>query len=287
MIVPELAGASAGELDDLRLACVGAVGRLLAATPDVVLVLGTADRTRRHGPADRGSLRPYGLDRLLRLGPVCDGAPAGFDAADGAGGGHGESAHESPAELPLSLLVGAWLLDRAGAAGPRRGQSVGTDAPVEECRRIGAELVEDPAERVALLVMGDGSACRGERSPGYDDPRARPYDDRVAAALRAVDGPALLGLEPALSARLRVAGRGPWQVAAAAVLRSGAPWRGALTYYAAPYGVSYFVASWTPEGAASWTPEGAAGRAAEGAAGRAAGSAGGPAQAGGPGGMPA
>ncbi|MDW5323839.1 class III extradiol dioxygenase subunit B-like domain-containing protein [Plantactinospora sp. KLBMP9567] len=226
MIVPELAASAAGELDDLRSACVEAVGRLLATGPDVVVVVGAAERTLGHGPDDRGSLRPYGLDRVLRLGP--DGNRTGR------------------AELPLSLLVGAWLLDRAGAAGPHRGQSVGTDTPVDECQRIGAELVEDPAERIGLLVMGDGSACRGERSPGYDDPRARPYDDRVAAALRDADRSALLGLEPELSTRLLVAGRAPWQVLAGAAARSGAPWRGDLTYYAAPYGVSYFVATWTP-----------------------------------------
>ncbi|MFD0973891.1 class III extradiol ring-cleavage dioxygenase family protein [Plantactinospora endophytica] len=230
MIVPELAGSAAGELDDLRLACTEAVTRLLATGPDVVLVLGGGERTVRHGPADGGSLRPYGLDRVLRLGP-------GDEPTDGI-------------ELPLSVLIGAWLLDRAGVVTPRRGQSVDTDAPVDECRRIGAELVGDPAERVALLVLGDGSACRGERSPGYADPRAEPYDDRVATALRTADGPALLGLDPELSARLRVAGRAPWQVLAAAVASSATAWHGDLSYYAAPYGVSYFVANWTPTGSA-------------------------------------
>ncbi|GAA3724656.1 hypothetical protein GCM10022225_01970 [Plantactinospora mayteni] len=226
LIVPELAASAAGELDDLRRACADAVGRLLATGPDVVLVVGAGERTDPYGPADSGSLRPYGLDRVLRLGP--DGTRTGR------------------AELPLGLLIGAWLLDRAGLAGSQRWQSVATDAPVHECRRVGAELVEDPAERVALLVMGDGSACRGERSPGYDDPRAEAYDDRVAEALRDADGPALLGLEPELSSRLLVAGRAPWQVLAGAAARGGAPWHGDLTYYAAPYGVSYFVATWTP-----------------------------------------
>jgi hypothetical protein len=96
---------------------------------------------------------------------------------------------------------------------------------------------------VALLVMGDGSACRGERSPGYDDPRARPYDDAVARALATADLAVLRGLDGDLSAELLVAGRAPWQVLAEAV--AGA-WRGRLAYYAAPYGVAYFVAGWEP-----------------------------------------
>ncbi|MDG4785786.1 class III extradiol dioxygenase subunit B-like domain-containing protein [Micromonospora sp. WMMD1102] len=232
LLVPELAAAAAGELDDLRTACAEAVGRMLAAGPDVVVLVGAGKRSDRYGPGDSGTLRPYGLDREVRLAP----------------GG----ARTGRAELPLSLLVGAWLLDRAGATGARRGYGVAADATVEQCRRIGAELVENPAERVALLVSGDGSACRGERSPGYDDPRARPYDDRTAAALRDADCPALLGLEPELATRLLVAGRAPWQVLAAAAVGSGTPWHGDLTYYAAPYGVSYFVATWLPS-----TPDGA------------------------------
>ncbi|MFC6017187.1 hypothetical protein ACFP2T_13345 [Plantactinospora solaniradicis] len=226
MIIPELASTASRELDGLRTACAEAIGRLLAAEPDTVLVLGSGAGTIRHGESDHGSLRPYGLDRTVSLGAAGD--PTGRP------------------ELPLSLLVGAWLLHRAGAQGRRGGQSIAPDAPVDECRRIGGDLVDESDDRVALLVMGDGSACRGERSPGYDDPDAEPYDDAVAAALAGADGAALLGLDPELSARLRVAGRTPWQALAGAVARTGLPWQGDLSYYAAPYGVSYFVANWTP-----------------------------------------
>ena len=106
--------------------------------------------------------------------------------------------------------------------------------------RFGADCTaEDPW---ALLVMGDGSACRGQKAPGYDDPRAQPYDDAVARALADADAAALAGLDPVLSAELLVAGRAPWQVLAE---RYGAPpCRGAATCldYGAPYGVAYFVA---------------------------------------------
>jgi hypothetical protein len=97
---------------------------------------------------------------------------------------------------------------------------------------------------VALLVMGDGSARRGEKAPGYDDPRARPYDDAVARALATADLAALRGLDPGLAAELLASGRAPWQVLAGAAAGTG--WRGDLSYYAAPYGVAYFVAGWRP-----------------------------------------
>jgi hypothetical protein len=92
--------------------------------------------------------------------------------------------------------------------------------------------------------MGDGSACRGVKAPGYDDPRADGYDAAVARALATADAGALLGLDPVLSDQLRVAGRAPWQVLAGAATATGGRWRGELTYDAAPYGVGYFVASW-------------------------------------------
>ena len=46
--------------------------------------------------------------------------------------------------------------------------------------------------RIALLVMGDGSACRGPQSPGYDDPRAEAVrrGRRRGAGRRGHRGPA-------------------------------------------------------------------------------------------------
>ncbi len=61
----------------------------------------------------------------------------------------------------------------------------------------------------------------------------------VAAALAEADTEALLGLDPALSAELMVAGRAPWQVLAGAAEAGGGSWRGDLGYVAAPYGVTY------------------------------------------------
>jgi hypothetical protein len=232
LLVPQLAAGAAGELDEPRAAAVSAVRRLLTAQPDRLVAVGTGPQTFAGVKLEAGSWRRYGMP--------------------------GES---SSPELPLSLLVAGWLLDRVDIANPTSidmsGLAVAEEISPAACATLGAELA-DTADRLAFLVMGDGSACRGPRAPGYDDPRAEPYDKAVAEALATADAEALLGLDPKLSADLLVAGRGPWQVLAGAALASGGhggraeaaagrrAWRGELSYHDAPYGVAYFVARWEP-----------------------------------------
>ncbi len=206
LIVPEIAAGAAPELDDLRARCAAAVATLVDTRPDRLVIVGAGPTTRATRPGETYSFAGYGVP----------GAPG---------------------TLPLSLSVGAWLL--AGSGQPYAGQCVAVDASPREAADLGARLVAEG--RVALLVMGDGSACRGVKAPGYDDPRAPGYDDGVAEALATADRRALLGLEPGVAEELLVAGRPAWQVLAGA---DTGPVRGELTYYAAPYGVAYFVATW-------------------------------------------
>ncbi|WP_157779107.1 class III extradiol dioxygenase subunit B-like domain-containing protein [Micromonospora sp. WMMA2032] len=223
LIVPELAGAAAPELDDLRAAADVAIARLLAAEPEALLLVGGGPASRTFNAADSGSLRGYGLARPVRLWKTaCSGAEV----------------------LPLSLTIGAWLLNRSGTDLPRLARSVAVDAAPADAVALGATLLADDDPRCALLVLGDGSACRGVKAPGYDDPRAQAYDEGVAAALAGTDVEALRGLDPVLSAELRVAGRSAWQVLAGAVRAAGGDWRGEVSYQEAPYGVAYFVANW-------------------------------------------
>ncbi|RIV40955.1 class III extradiol ring-cleavage dioxygenase family protein [Micromonospora radicis] len=228
LLVPEVAGAAAPELDDLRAACDDAVGRLLDSGARRILVIGAADRTADLDYPFRGSFAPWGLPLQVRLGSLPDDRGGGTD------------------RLPLSLLVGAWLLGRRPVAGAGatswRMSTVATDAPVEACVALGARIGSN--QPWALLVMGDGSACRGEKAPGYADPRAEAYDRMVAKALADADAEALLDLDPVRSAQLRVAGRAPWQVLAGAARAAGGDWRGELRHHSAPYGVGYLVADW-------------------------------------------
>lgn len=223
LLVPEVAGAAAPELDDLRAACDAAVARLLSAGPDTVVLVGDGPETGWVPSPATGSLQPWGVDLAVPLSP---GQP------------------DRGAVLPLSLTLGAWLLARHEVRVPVAAAQVAADTAGAGLRDLAAR-VSERGTRVALLAMGDGTACRGEMAPGYHDPRAQAYDESVAAALAGADADALLDLDPALSAELRVAGRATWQVFAAAARAAGGDWRGDLLHHTAPYGVAYLVATWT------------------------------------------
>jgi hypothetical protein len=132
---------------------------------------------------------------------------------------------------PQALEIGGWLLPGAPAV----------VAPPEGAAGFGRALVEDRDR--ALLVMGDGSARRDEKAPGYVRPRAVPYDAAVARALATADTRALLDLDPADDETLLVAGRPAWQALAGAA--GDDRFEGRLLHESAPYGVGYFVAVWT------------------------------------------
>ena len=228
LLVPEVASGAAGELEALRAACMDAVGVLAAARPDVLVVVGPAEQAGR-GPYPQGaggSFRAFGVDLAVRLGPAGDAAPEP--------GGR---------ELPPPLAVGAWLLERAEWNGtPVEGLGVGEPLAGGRCAEAGREIAAGK-RRVALLVMGDGSARRTQKAPGYYDERAAGFDAAAARALGAADTVALSALDAELAAELQATGRACWQVAAGAA--EEAALRGALLYNEAPYGVGYFVATWS------------------------------------------
>lgn len=91
--------------------------------------------------------------------------------------------------------------------------------------------------------MGDASACRTLKAPGYLDERAAGFDAEAARALGAADVDALKTLDEELAYELKAAGRAPWQVLAGAA--EGAGLSGELLYEDAPYGVGYLVAAWS------------------------------------------
>ncbi|MFE4669015.1 class III extradiol dioxygenase subunit B-like domain-containing protein [Streptomyces sp. NPDC056716] len=228
LLVPEVASGAAPELDAARAACVDALGVLAAARPDRLVVIGPVEEAESgtYAEGSRGSFHGFGVDATVRLGRE---RPAPADPAR---------------PLPASLAVAAWLLERTGwADAPIEGLAVAEPLAAERCIQIGREIVAAPGERVALLVMGDASACRTLKAPGYLDERAQPYDAEVARALDAADGAALAALDPGLSRGLKASGRAPWQVLAGAAQDAGLS--GDLLYDEAPYGVGYLVATWS------------------------------------------
>ncbi|MER6689852.1 class III extradiol dioxygenase subunit B-like domain-containing protein [Streptomyces minutiscleroticus] len=229
LLVPEVASGAAPELDAARAACTDALGVLSAARPDLLVVVGPAEQSGRgvHAEGARGSFRAFGVDLGVRLGRA----------------GRGRGPEVADRELPPSLAVAAWLLEHAGGIdAPVEGLGVGDPLDPVLCLDAGRE-VAGRAGRVALLVMGDGSACRTVKAPGYLDERAEPFDAEVARALGTADVAALKALDTGLAHELKAAGRAPWQVLAGAA--EGASLTGELLYEDAPYGVGYVVAAWT------------------------------------------
>ncbi|MFF5900083.1 class III extradiol dioxygenase subunit B-like domain-containing protein [Streptomyces argenteolus] len=227
LLVPEVAAGAGPELDAARAACLEALDVLAAAEPDRLIVAGPAEPDGRgpFPPGSAGSFAGFGVGRTVRLGEAPAGAPA------------------PKRPLPASLAVGAWLLEHARwTAAPVEGLGVGEALATDRCLAAGADLAAGQ-ERVALLVMGDGSACRTVKAPGYLDERAVDFDAAAARALGSADLTALSALDESLAYELKASGRAPWQVLAGAA--EGAGLRGKLLYEDAPYGVGYFVATWS------------------------------------------
>jgi hypothetical protein len=220
LLVPGVGAGASGELDQLRVACDAAVLDLLAAEPTLVVVVGGAPVVGPFGDGAWGSLAGFGVRVPVGSGP---GEPT----------------------LPLSLTLGRWLVSRADGEVRPLLFGVEPDAGADRCLALG-EVLSGRADRVALLVMGDGSARRSVKGPGGLDPAAEPFDAAVADALAAGDPDALAALDPAHAADLLAAGRAPWQVLAGAA--RGAGWQGTVTWTGSPYGVTYLVATWTLAG---------------------------------------
>ncbi|GAA2513422.1 hypothetical protein [Pilimelia columellifera] len=226
VLVPEVAAGAAAELADLRAACLDAVAALAGAAPDAVIILGAGPANGWHGSAACGSLAAYGVP-----GPLPGATVA---APNGRRSGGRPAAHP----LPLSLTIGAWLLDRAAVGVPAYAVAVADGEPAPT---LAADLTS-LGGRVALLVMGDGAACHGEKAPGYAHPDAAGFDAAVAAAMSTGDAAALRDLDPPTGRRVLAAGVLVWRVAGA--LLDDRRWSGRLRRHEAPYGVGYLVADW-------------------------------------------
>jgi hypothetical protein len=227
LLIPEATGAPGAadpELNRLRAACHNAVAALLACRPDLIVVVGGAERTAEYPPRTPGRLHDFGIPFTI--------GPAGHDAS----------------ALPLSLTIGKWLLAEHGAP-PATWWGIASDAPPAECLQRGEKLAA-LAPRVALLAMGDGPARRARAAPHTTDPEADRYDHQVAGALAAADPAALAALDPREDRPLEIAGRAAWQVLAGAAGDEPGDEQGQdafdaeLRYRGAPFEVSYVVASW-------------------------------------------
>ena len=167
-------------------------------------------------------------DRLLVLG--CDGP-----LVDWQGFAPGFDADRQP--MPLSLQIGAWLLSQRSLPFEPTYVAIGRDGePVTPWPDLSAST--------GLLVLGDGSARRSLKAPGYLDERAEPFDAVVIRALAEGSPHLLADIDLDLAAVLLAAGAPAW-VAAAKLLRDY-NWQSDVLYADAPFGVMYTVATWLP-----------------------------------------
>ena len=174
LLVPQVG--SGGDVQ-VRPAAIEAVRWLVSGNPELVVVVGTGPETTSYTSADSGSFRPFGVDLDVPLGPRACGGRAG---------------------LPLSLTMGAWLLRQAGWQGERQAVAVSDALTAAGASGVGVD-VGRLADQVAILCMGDGSARRSERAPGWLDERARSFDAAVARMLSTADASGLLALDIALA----------------------------------------------------------------------------------------
>jgi hypothetical protein len=206
LLVPAV---GAAEPVSVRAAAVAAVQWLCDQPIDQLVLLGSAEDAKVFAQGGVGSFAGFGVDFAVRL-------PGATSAS----------------RLPLSLAVGAWLLAEVGWSGPVIAVTSDPRGALPDVATSGP---------VGLLVMGDGSARRTEKAPGWLDGRAAGYDQAVSAALAGGD-PGALAVDLVLGAELLAAGAPAW--AAAARLLAGQRWSARVSYDDAPYGVGYLVATW-------------------------------------------
>ncbi|WP_413617118.1 hypothetical protein QBL07_016115 [Gordonia rubripertincta] len=228
LLVPELAGPSAFDTEPVRSAVRDALADVASTGIDRWVVVGASDAPVE-GPVEEsgsGSFARFGVDvRVVvsdRTGP----------------------------RMSLSALIGAWLRQWA-SLGQTSTWIVGRETSPAECAAIGADLAArlgESAERIGLLVVGDGSTALTKAPGGGRRDSAVALNDSIVAAIGAADIAALLDLEAAPCNTEGVGGRVAWQVAAAAVESCGSGVVAKTSYADAPFGVGYVVATWTVSG---------------------------------------
>jgi hypothetical protein len=216
VLVPELAGAAADEVAELRAAMVAAV----AALPPrwVVVGVGTADAVV--GPESVGTFAGFGADLLVRLSSQATGQPV---------------------ELPLSALIAGWIRDQAQPDARAEVRVYASTRDAETALALGRELrteLDQLAEPVGVLIIGDGANTLTPAAPGGHHPTDVDVQRALDDALGCGDVAALTRLPG------QVVGRVAFQVLAG--LTEPAPRSAKELYRAAPYGVGYFAGVWQP-----------------------------------------
>lgn len=216
VLVPELAGAAADEVADLRAAMVAAA----AALPPRWVVVGVGAADGVIGPDGVGTFAGYGADVVVRLSPGASGPPT---------------------PMPLCALIAGWIRAQAqpNAVAEVRVYADGHDSPATVAfgRQLRSEI-DGSSEPTGVLVVADGANTLTPAAPGgymaADVDVQRGLDDALAGG-----GVAALSRLPA-----QVRGRVAFGVLAG--LAEPVPRSAKELHRAAPYGVGYFAGVWQP-----------------------------------------
>ena len=216
VLVPELAGAAAAEVADFHAAMIAAATTL----PDrwIAIGVGSADRTIE--PATRGTLAGYGVDVPVLLSPEAPGEIS---------------------DLPLCALIAGWLRGQANPAARIEVRVYSADHDVDAALARGRALrdaIDEAADPIGVLVVADGANTLTQSAPGGYDPDSEPVQSALDDALAAGNAVALTRLPNG------VIGRVAYQVLAG--LAEPKPLAAEEYLRGAPYGVGYFVGTWTP-----------------------------------------
>ncbi|MEW5810980.1 MAG: hypothetical protein AB1925_16160 [Actinomycetota bacterium] len=216
VMVPELAGAAAAEVADLRAAAVTAASSL----PARWVAIGVAATDAVIGPDAVGTFAGYGVDVPIRLS---------------------DAAASPPAALPLCALIAGWV---RGLVAPSATVDVRAYAEhtapataVATGRALRTEL-DAARDAVGALIVADGANTLTPSAPGGHDPSFVPVQAALDDALRLADLAVLAALPDG------IVGRVAYQVLAG--LAAPAPRSAEQLYRGAPYGVGYAVGLWTP-----------------------------------------
>jgi hypothetical protein len=216
VLVPQLAGAAAVEVADLRAAVIATA----AALPPQWVAVGVSAAEAVFGPDSVGTFAGFGADVPVRL------------STDAAG---------PPTELPLCALFTAWVRGQAQPDARARVRVYSTDLDADAARVRGRQLraeLERAADPVGVLVLADGANTLTAVAPGGYHPQDVDVQRALDDALAVGDVAALTELPD------RVVGRVAFQVLAG--LAEPAPRSAKELYRAAPYGVGYFAGVWQP-----------------------------------------
>jgi hypothetical protein len=216
VLVPELAGAAADEVAELRAAMIAAV----AVLPPRWIVVGVGAADAVVGPESVGTFAGFGADLVVQLSPEATGPPV---------------------ELPLCALIAGWMREQAQPDACAEVHVFAANHDADAVLARGRQLrneVEQSTEPTGVLVITDGANTLTPAAPGGYHPADIDIQRALDDALGCGDLAALTRLPE------QVVGRVAFGVLAG--LAEPAPRSAKELHRAAPYGVGYFAGVWQP-----------------------------------------